>query len=82
MGSQLGLAGACGRPDVVQGGGVHALHIHEIGRRLDDAVPGCCSPWEWRNLSRRHRHLGGTTVEKLRLSRVPADCFCLGTVCS
>jgi hypothetical protein len=41
---QLGLAGACSRPDVVQGGGVHALPIREIGRRMDDAVPGYCSP--------------------------------------
>lgn len=46
MGFQLGLAGACGRPDVVQGGGVHALHRHEIGRRMDDAVPGLPLSWE------------------------------------
>src|SRR5262249_53608979 len=46
---QLGLAGSGSGPDVVKGGGVNALDVHEICGRVDDTVPGrrpSCGEWD------------------------------------
>lgn len=49
---QLGLAGSGSGPDVVKGGGVNALEVHEVCGRVDDTVPCRRPPCGERDLFR------------------------------